>query len=253
MRRPFATLFVLALAAGPAAAAQFSARETATYIGTGNNRTFASASAWYSDYITMPAGGDDVLGAVITLKSGQYDFATFYGGGTVRVFHDDVPAGATSATLDITNGGGGGAFAFQYQTRTGATFDESFITGGMVGGRRALLFRSGGTRLLDDGGTFTSTLGVSGDWTNPNNYVGLSWNPAYEVVSPWAYDRALGGTLITVRTTNYNQSQNPDLAITLFSSAVPEPATWATMIVGLGLTGTAARRRARCAAIPATA
>jgi hypothetical protein len=36
-----------------------------------------------------------------------------------------------------------------------------------------------------------------------------------------------------------------------FASAVPEPATWASMVLGLGLAGAGLRRRRRAAPFPA--
>jgi archaellum biogenesis protein FlaJ (TadC family) len=63
-----------------------------------------------------------------------------------------------------------------------------------------------------------------------------------------------GDTTIRVNTINYSIDENLFLAAFMINEGlvtVPEPATWAMMIVGFGLVGFATRRREKMARVSA--
>ena len=95
-----------------------------------------------------------------------------------------------------------------------------------------------------DGGLFTSTVVISGDWSSAASHSAATFASGYSLISDFVYDSVLNVTDLAVSTSNY-QDVNPSIAFDLYGSAVPVPeaADWAMMMPGLVALGLAWRRR----------
>jgi hypothetical protein len=103
----------------------------------------------------------------------------------------------------------------------GKTYDLSWLYGGRPGGGpQALNVSFGGTLLTQDSGS-------TGVWT-PNHF---------QVVADAASET------LTFTSLNEGGNQSYGNEITAVSLSVPEPATWAMMLIGVAGAGYTARRR----------
>ena len=159
---------------------------------------------------------------------------------------------------------------------TGAAFEElpGFSTGAVTDVNWGFALADGPNGLP---GTFLSagTDAVSGYGTGGNGSIEGFFSVGPQVLGPGTYyfalqgvsssfteylaeGTAIGGAANTsdggsTWTSGYFCGGNGDclnsVSFSLFGSAVPEPATWALMLIGVGGIGVAMRRRARTAAV----
>ena len=236
-------------------AGQFTDRDSAYTIDISSG--LASAVTSYTVTATLPAGGEDALGYSVNYKSGFQNFF-FDTTGTVTDDYAAPIAGTTGEVGDIFNGGGGGKFQFGYQTQNGADFSSSWTVLGVAAGHQVLAFGGTGSQgfggcgsqFLDAGGVFTCEVFISGDHPEGmgtgDAYV-TSLDPSYNVTSDFVYDANIKATVFGVSTGDYT-GVNPSLGINIVGAPVPEPATWAVMLAGLGGLGVAMRSRRKQAA-----
>ena len=198
------------------------------------------------------AGGDDVLvqdnavGDLIGM-TGAISFATSAFGYTLEVNTSQskpVIGSATAPQLDVsyvvTSGASGGANVFLYAS------DTDFLSGGQFaltlggtnsggsgsvqgrawGGTSNTEFQFSGANLLSSVGPFTTA-----------SFSATASNVFAPAASP--YSLTIGTTVS--RTTAGTSTGNLNLQV----SAIPEPSTWATVLMGAALVGFVARRRRR--------
>jgi hypothetical protein len=202
------SIFALTSAATLALAAPAGAVTVLTFEGIGNN---APVGNFYApEYIFSPA----TLGLIDADSGGSGNFANEPSPNTVMFFLD-----SNNAILDVTNGFTTG-FSFFYSSSTAATvtvFDGAGGTGNILA-QLNLAAQGFDNCTGDPSGQFCN-------WTA----IGVSFTGT-------AFSIDFGGTA--------NQSGFDNIT---FGSAtpggVPEPASWAMMIGGLGLVGGAMRRR----------
>ena len=112
----------------------------------------------------------------------------------------------------------------------------------------ALVFDGGGSGGVSEGGTFTSTVVMAGEWSRLGTGAGsveFSYNNAYyTIASDFLYDGA--NTTFAVTTNTYvttpdGEGNNPTIQMTLIGEVVPSPGAVALM----GLAGVGAGRRRR--------
>jgi MYXO-CTERM domain-containing protein len=112
----------------------------------------------------------------------------------------------------------------------------------------ALVFDGGGSGGVSEGGTFTSTVVMAGEWSRMGTGAGsveLSYNSAYyTIASDFLYDGA--NTTFAVNTNAYvttldGEGNNPTIQMTLIGEVVPSPGAVAL----IGLAGVVAARRRR--------
>jgi len=227
---------------GSAFAASITERDTYYLI----DPTTGSIS--YQNTLDMPAGGTDQTNVTLQLRSGATGI-TFGTTGAITTTFDAslINPGDTTAVGSILNGGGGGNFSFNYSTATSglaSTFSEYRV----VGAFNTLHFLGGGTNFLDQGGTFTDFIQIIGDWSGANHaFNGI--DPAWNVLLDFVYDIGSNTTLFYAVNTNFDTNTGPtpnidfDLLLSPQVAAVPEPSTWAMMILGFGGVGFMAYRR----------
>ena len=240
-----------------AQAATFSDRDSAYTI------TFSggidTASTLYTVTATMPSGGSSADGYLINFKTGATGMAFSTSGGVTTTF---TPMnGAPSETANIDNDGTGGTFGFNYTTANGPDFTTSWTISTIANGHNVLAFGGVGgqgfggcgSALLDVGGIFTCEVFIQGNhpfgMATGDVYV-TNLAAGYSPVSQF-YDSGLDETIFSTSTGDYT-GVNPGLGLNLVgTAAVPEPATWAMMLIGFGGLGAAMRSRRRSAAATA--
>lgn len=213
-------IWIYATAAGLAVVAPARA---ATFIVTdGGNQTFAASQTTSPGEKVVTFNGAAPAGTMVTLNNGAAVVSSSLSGQYAQPFgSDDSPYlsvfGGTSATVsDITGVGYNGLSFYLGSIDTYNAVDILSTTG-------ALIASYAGSAFLG---------GTSGDQTLPTTNRLISFTRE-------ANDPLFGG--ITFRSTQ--NSAEVDNVRFLSPSAVPEPSTWLTMLLGFGFLGAAMRRR----------
>lgn len=231
------------LAATQAQAADPIERYTYTYV-TPGSADFSASSFLYNNTVNF----DTVAGSIvqtINFQSVAKSIVIYGQGGTVPSV-TSLPDFTPSQDVTFTSPGGTGqGYGFDYTGVATATAGLSFLTYGVVNGHYALTFTGGGTNLVDNGGRFFSSVVIDGNWSDAASRTLASFDPGYSIDQNFIYDSVSNKTTFTIETTNY-QANNPTISFSLLGAlapSVPEPATWAMMIVGFGAIGASLRRR----------
>lgn len=212
-------------------------RTTTTTISPGANANFSDASYVYKNDFVFDTGAGDYSFTFNFQPGATAIYLTGTGGATVvpGSAPDGTPSVLATTTLTDTRGQG---MSIGYDG--GAS---GFLTPGVVGGRYALTFNGGGTNILNNGGTFTSIVRILGDWSATGSHSAAVYDSSYTILDDFTF--AGGYTTFSVANTDY-QGANPGISFSLLGgqvTPVPEPASWAMMIVGFGVIGAAMRRR----------
>lgn len=186
------------------------AQETLTFEGIANLQPVGSYYA--PNYVFSPS----TLALIDSDAGGTGNIANEPSGNTVMIF-----LSADNAILDVTNGFADG-FSFYYSSATSATIN---VYSGL-----------GGT------GDLLASLLVSAQYNDnctgdPGGFY-CNWTAAGVNFAGTAYSINFGGTA------NFTVYDNITFgSATPGTGAVPEPGTWAMMLIGFGAVGFAMRRR----------
>ena len=250
------SLVCASLGAVQAQAATFTERDSAYTITIPG--ALDTASTLYTVTAQMPVGGSSALSYPLNFKTGATGMTFSTSGGITTTFVPDN--GAASETADIDNDGTGGTFQFDYTTPNGPNFTQNWTTTTVVNGHDVLAFGGIGSQgfggcgsaLLDNGGIFTCEVFITGNHpfgTAEGDIDITNLAAGYSPIN-WSYNTILGETVLTTAMSNY-QGVNPSLGFDLIgAAAVPEPATWALCLLGVGMVGAglrASRRRTELA------
>ena len=236
-------------------------RRTTTTL-TGTSGTFSNARYAYANDLTVRAS------AVGDVQTDEFGYRSNFQNVSAAVTIGDATLNFGAATLDpadstykspytLTFGGSNltstWRVAYEGGVVAGATpGGDSFIsqTQVMRNGQLhwALVFDGGGSGGVSEGGTFTSTVVMAGEWSRMGTGAGsveLSYNSTYyTIASDFLYDGA--NTTFAVNTNAYvttpdGEGNNPTIQMTLIGDVVPSPGAVAL----LGLAGMVAGRRRR--------
>jgi MYXO-CTERM domain-containing protein len=236
-------------------------RTTTTTL-TGTSGTFSNAHYGYVNDLTVQAS---VIG---DFQSEFFSYKANFQNVSAAVTAGDATLNFTPAAYDpvdmlyespytLTFGGSNltttWRFAYEGSVVPGTTGgSDSFIsqTQVMRNGQLhwALVFDGGGSGGVSEGGTFTSTVVMAGEWSRAATGAGsveLSYNSAYyAITSDFLYDGA--NTTFAVNTNAYvttldGEGNNPTIQMTLIGDVVPGPGAVALM----GLAGVVGGRRRR--------
>lgn len=167
----------------------------------------------------------------------------FSASGAVTVAPDGlVPATPSPIPYTLTHDGSGpGAWRLDYDGVATDVPGRTFLTTSIIGGRFALTFAGGGSGAIDPGGLFRTSVVIDGDWADPANRTGATFNAGYTLTSDFIVS---GSTLVSVETLNWD-GVNPGLSFTLFGGMAPSPVPvpGALGLLLAGLAGLAATRR----------
>jgi hypothetical protein len=222
---------------GSAAQGQTITSRTSDYTLSFNPLTFAGASEVYSPSLAYPAQAA-FSGSTFTQ---QYlpdaTNITFQQGGGISI--TETPVVSNQSTITIAGNGTAGFWGTTYDTADN-------LSTGVEGGLKTLTFTGGGSV------TNVGTIGyyifayLPGNWTTSGTSTGdYTFNGVGPDFSTPTFTYNAGVTTVESFATAYN-SNNTDptnLSFTLFGgpAGVPEPATWAMMLVGIGGVGAAMR------------
>jgi hypothetical protein len=236
-------------------------RRTTTTL-TGTSGTFSNARYGYANDLTVQAS---VRGEV---QTDEFGYRSNFQNVSALVTTGDATLNFGAAALDpvdsmykspytLTFGGSNltstWRVAYEGGVVAGATpGDESFIsqTQVMRNGQLhwALVFDGGGSGGVSEGGTFTSTVVMAGQWSRTKTGAGsveLSYNSAYyTIASNFLYDGANTTFAVTTNayvTTPDGEGNNPTIQMTLIGDVVPSPG--AVALIGLAGVVGAQRRR----------
>jgi PEP-CTERM motif len=235
----------LCAAAGAAHAQAVQVSRTSDYTATWGGSAFSGASALY--------GGSTAWSGVFTdapwtfqVLSNATDLMFNDGNGiTITSPSSLIPTPPYPATIPITFDGDGttGEFWGWLET-TAATNSGPVLTYGKLGSLETLTVTAGGSEMLAQDtplGYFVNVF-LPGDWTtegtSTGDYDALSWNPAFSTPT-FTYDPGTNTTTVSSVDSDFIPSVGggPDLTFTLIGTAVPEPSTWAMMLLGFAGVG----------------
>jgi len=240
------------LSVGAASAQVFTERDTTYQLNTTGG--LANTTTNYDNVITLPNGGGNQIGGTLTFRTGAQNMVIDTTG-AVTTTYTVPPLGTPSEVGDIVNGDGtpgsntGGTFHFAYDLNNGPDFGASFTVSEVLSGHNVLHFSGGGTGLLDQGGIFVDNIFISGDWSASGLFAGahtgLTFDPSFTLINDFVYLANIDATLLTISNGSYTVDPNINFYLVgdRVGGAVPEPATWAMMLIGFGGLGAAMRRR----------
>lgn len=251
MSRKLVVAWVLApvILFGSPVSAQTVSSRTYTDTVTFSNLIFNNTSAVHEIQYGVPTQGPFAVNWSYAVYPGYSNLSLLQSGGVNNTL---VTAnGGTIISQVSGSGGAAGSFGIQYDYSAG---DYAPLTVGRSGDTATLTFYGGGAVNGPDGFTSTVNVILPGDWstsgigTGDHEFLGVA--PGFSLTNDFVYNSSANTTLVSVYNPDY-LGGGTGLDFILFGGAVPEPATWAMLLVGVAMIGFAARRRREGAAIAA--
>lgn len=215
-------------------------RYTYSYVDPGASGTFAGAAVGYNNSLRMADGfTGDALYSLSALPLATN--ISFYAVNGATVTPTSSPDGTPVTPVQVTgNGGNGQGWGFDYHIVASPVAGQSFLQQDVVDGHQVLRFTGGGTGLIPTGARFYSSVVIQGDWSSPVSHSPVLYGAGYSLIQDFEYDGFF--TRFTIDTSSYNGT-NPSIAFYLIGAPVPEPASGALLLSGLGLVVLLSRRR----------
>ena len=236
-----------------AAHAQVQVSRTSDYTVTWSGSAFSGASAFYGGSQAYDASAFTDATYNFTPLSNATDLMFNEGGGVTISSPSLTPTPPYASPTVVTYSGDGTLGYWGWTENTAATDSGPVLTYGTLGSLRTLTFTGGGSENLPGQDTpmdFYANVFLPGDWTtagtSTGDYTDLSWNTAFSTPT-FTYDGGTNTTTVSMVDVAFVPSVGggPDLTFTLVGSAVPEPSTWAMLLVGFAGLGFAGYRASR--------
>ena len=214
---------------------------------------FSGASALY--------GGSTAWSGVFTGATWTFNVLpgatglTFNEGDGITITSPSLtPTPPYPSTITVTFDGDGTTGEYWGWTEnTAATSSGPVLTFGKLGNLETLGVSAGGSETLPGQDTpidYYVNVFLPGNWTtegtSTGDYTGVSWNLDFSTPT-FTYDSTTNTTTVSSVDDGFIPSAGggPDLSFTLIgSTAVPEPSTWAMLLMGFVGIGVTMRRRA---------
>lgn len=167
------------------------------------------------------------------------DFETVVSAGPVSFVGGESLSSAGSAASGVTTSGVNGLISATFPDTIDASLSTGYNAVGLFFGNDDTCCSTGFSAVLSvyDGAFFLGSVSVAANMNDfVDQFIGLSSTTAFDRVT---IDYAGAGLFVFIDDFRLGAPAGP---------AVPEPATWAMLIAGFGLTGAAMRRR-RTAAV----
>jgi hypothetical protein len=241
----------LSALAGTAHAQATQVSRTSDYTTTWSGSAFSGASALYAGS-TAWSGTFTAAPWTFQVLPNATDLMFNEGNGiTITSPSSLTPTPPYPATIPITFDGDGTPGEYWGWTETtAATNSGPVLTYGNLGSLQTLTVTAGGSETLPNQSTpidYYVNVFLPGDWTtegtSTGDYNNLSWDPAFSTPT-FTYNS--GTNMTTVSSVDFafipSVGGGPNLNFTLIGSAVPEPSTWAMMLLGFAALGFAGYR-----------
>jgi hypothetical protein len=241
-------------AAGVAHAQAVQVSRTSDYTATWSGSAFSGASALYAGSTAWSGTFTDEPWTFQVLSNATDLMFNDGDGITITSPSPLTPTPPYPATIPVTFDGDGTTGEYWGWTEnTAATSSGPVLTYGKLGSLETVTVTAGGSETLPDQSTpidYYVNVFLSGNWTtegtSTGDYDDLSWNPLFSTPT-FTYDSATNTTTVSSLDADFIPSVGggPDLTFTLIGSAVPEPSTWAMMLLGFAGLGFVGYRRTR--------
>jgi hypothetical protein len=241
------SLVVAAVLATGAANAQQVVSRTSDYTVTWSGSTFSNASALYAASYAYAAGSPFTdASSLINLLPNAQNFAYFQGGGVTVTSPTPVAPYPATVTPTFSGDGTAGFWGWQYNTAAGPGLP---INNGSMGGLATLNFDVGGFDTATYSGIgYYVFVYLPGDWTTAGTATGDHiFNSVASGFSDPTFTYSAGVTTVESFSTTFTGGADgaPNLNFTLIGSAVPEPGTWAMLLLGFAGLGFSTYRGSR--------
>jgi hypothetical protein len=242
-----------AFAAG-AANAQAIISTTRDYTVTWSDSTFANASALYAGSYAYDASAFSSYDFALSLLSNAANLAyNSTGGVTISPSTAPSPPYTSPETVAISGDGTLGSWGWSYDTAAGAGLPLSY---GTLGNLATLNFDVGGNDNSSQTIGYYVFVYLPGDWTTEGTATGdyiLNGVAAGFPTPTFTYDSGANTTTVETFDPSFlGNGGGPNLSFTLVGSpVVPEPSTWAMMLIGFAGLGLSAARSAKRRAVAA--
>lgn len=227
-------------AAGAAHAQAVQVSRTSDYTVTWSGSPFSGASALYAGS-TAWSGTFTGQPWTFNVLPGATDLSFNSGDGiTITSPSPLTPTPPYPATIPVTFDGDGTTGEYWGWLETSAaTSSGPVLTPGTLGDLQTLTVTAGGSETIpqDTPIYYYVNVYLPGDWTtegtSTGDYTDLTYNPLFSMPT-FTYDSGTNMTLVSSVDAAFVPSVGggPDLSFVLIGSAVPEPSTWAMMLLG---------------------